>query len=138
MKILKSIIIGLACFLVLASLALAAVYLWVTTVTVTVTEGEYNAVVYLDSDCTIPWNSEDLHLEQNQAFVKTVYVKNVGTNEINIALDAQGQTGFGMVMFSPESFVLPSGEIQSVEVTIYALPDASIGEYNFSIIAYSP
>lgn len=137
-KFLRGLLVGLMAFLLLGGgFALAAIYLHTTTVSVDITSGVKSVGVYSDAAATIDWASESIGLEQNLAWVETVYVKNDGSQPITVAFKTQGNTGFGMVLFSPvDPIDLAVGEVVPVEVTVYALPTATVGNYNFTIIVY--
>ena len=137
-KILRALLIPLICVSLIVFPAMAITYLNVIPASVTITVGVSDVVVYSDLDLTQELTSIDIpSLERNQAWVGDAYVRNEGSSEVTIAFTTEGNTAFGMIMFAPvDPIMLQPMESSPVQISIYALPTAMPGNYNFSIIIY--
>ena len=114
--------------------ASGAIYLHTTTVSVQITSGVKDVAFYEDGAASVPWFSESISMETNDAWLETRWLGNLGSSDVTVNLSVHGNTGFGMVLFAPAGpYFLASGEVLSVEVTVYALPTAVDGNYGFTI-----
>lgn len=135
MKIKKWLLFGLIALACIPSAVLAVTYLDILSGHVTVTSGESQARFYSDEEATDRIMDIYPSLEPNQAWVDAVYVKNEGISPLTVDIEVEGNTAFGMVYITPGSDIhLEAGQIVPLEVTVYALPTALLGEYNISLV----
>lgn len=135
MKI-KLIILSVVALLLMSSGdASALTYLHVVPATVTITSGEKVVRMYKDSAGTIEIELLEVgKLDWNQAWLETVYFKNIGTVSLTVRPGVEGQIEWGVVVFNPAVVTLNAGELKPIAVAVYALPDPTPGTYNFSVV----